>query len=393
MRKFFAPLFLLLLASFFVKPIFAGNDITITCNNGSNCTKSSELPLFLETNIYPGFAHSQIFSVDNNRNTPCNLKFKAVSTSPVSDILSEKILINILGTNSNNNYSLVDYPLNDLLDPTKPTVSLGRVNTGVKNNYLWSVVFDKNAGNEYQNQISKFDINFNFECDEESTDDPSNTSNNPPSTLGATNCTNSIPNAPTGLSATRNPSGSVTLHWTHSTSTHTGYLIAYGPNPNNYIYGNPNIGNNDYYTVGNLTYGAQYCFYVRSLNGCMPGNRTPEYCVNSGSSVVSSNVVPTGFEPGVLGESTENNSKVLGSENNCKSYWLPLLFIVAFLINLIYIRHSKKYKLIPFLISLLAFLIDKYLLKSNCCLGPNWLCNYFWIGNILSWLIPLLTKK
>jgi hypothetical protein len=124
----------------------------------------------------------------------------------------------------------------------------------------------------------------------------------------------------------------------------------------------------------------------------MPGGRTPEYCVNSGSTVIPTNIIPTGFEPGVLGETTENNT--LGIQtSNCSYYWLPVLFIVAFFINIIYIRRFKKAKFISFLISLIAFIIDKFILNSGCCFGPSWLCNYFWVGNILSWLIPTFAFK
>lgn len=373
-------LFLFLFACLFAKPAIAGNDITITCNTGSSCTKSSELPLFYETNIYPGFTHSQIFSVDNNRNGACHLKFKATSTSPVPDLLSTKILINIAGTN--NDYSLVNYPLNDLLDPAKPLVSLGHVNKNVKNNYLWSVVFNSNAGNEYQNLVSRFDINFNFECDEDITDNPSNTSDNPPSNQGTADCTNSAPNAPTGLYAVRND-GSVTLHWTHPTSTHTGYLIAYGTSPGVYLYGAPDIGNDDHYTVGSLTNGAQYCFYVRSLNGCMPGGRTPEYCVNPGATIIPASIVPTGFEPNILGSSA--------TTAECQKYWFPFLFLIAFVINLILVTRVPSYGLkllLPLIPSILAFIIDTYLLQSRCCWWSPFFCRYFWVGNIFSYLLP-----
>lgn len=403
MKKFLTLLFFL--AIFTIKPVFAGNNITITCNNGSDCVKSSELPLFSETNIYPGFTHSQTFSVDNNRNGPCQLKFKATSTSQVPDILSQKILINISGTN--NDYNLVNYSLNDLLNPDKPIVSLGHVNKGIKNNYLWSVIFDIDAGNEYQNQISNFSINFNFECDDEEpittpTPTPTSTSG---SVLGSTSsnttstqCTNSAPSAPTGLVATRQSDGDVGLTWTETTSEHSGYLLAFGTSPGNYQYGSPDIGTGSSYTVKGLTYGAQYCFYIRSLNGCMPGGRTPEYCVNPGSNTPAA--VPTIYQQQVLGDTTENNSietsnnDVLGSQDSsCSKHWLPILFIVALLINLVYVRLPTKDKLVPIIISLATFLFDRYLLQSRCCFGPGWLCSYFWIGNILSWLVPVFVFK
>jgi len=396
MKKLTVFLFLFI-SSFLVKPVFAGNDITITCNTGSDCIKSSELPLFSENNIYPGYSVSQVFSVDNNRNGPCHLTFKADSLSKVPDILSQKILINISGIN--NDYSLVNYSLNDLLDPAKSSVSLGHINKNIENKYSWSATFDKDANNEYQSLTSNFNINFNFECDEETGDNPLNISDNPSSNQGTAQCTNSAPDAPTHLVAYRNTNGSIRLTWDHTISDHTGYLIAFGISSGNYQYGAPDVSNVSTYTVEGLTPGAQYCFYVRSLNGCMPGGRTPEYCINPGSTIIPLETnPPTGFESGVLGaitESpipTESNGNTLGANTDCTHRWLPLLFIVAFLINLIYIRYIRKYKITPFLISLMFFLIDQYILKSRCCFGPSWFCNYFWIGNILSWILPISIK-
>jgi hypothetical protein len=398
MKKLTVFLFFLL-SSFLVKPVFAGNDITITCNNGSDCIKSSELPLFSETNIYPGFTQSQTFSVINNRNKPCQLTFKGNPTTESPSFLSKEIFINISG----NDYQLSNYRLSDLLKSSEPSVSLGQVNGNSTNNYSWTVTLNRDADNNYQNKTTDFfNINFNFECDEDSpTPTPTSSSG---SVLGSTSnsdsssnqCNNSVPDSPTNLLATSNGDGSVTLTWNHSPSTHDGYLIAFGPSSGNYKYGAPNIGNVNSYKVQGLTLGAQYCFYVRSLNGCMPGGRTPEYCINPGSNITATNATPPGFQQNVLGATTESptpnqsaNNNVLGTENNCSNHWLPILFIAAFFINLGYIRYSQKFKITPFLISFFAFLIDQYVLKSRCCFGPVWFCHYFWIGNILSCLIPI----
>jgi len=388
----------------FAKPAFAGNEITITCSS-SGCTKSSNLPIFDEQNIYPGQTFSQTFFVDNNRNGTCNLTLKGISTSS-PDVLSQKLLISIVGTNNSNSLNISNYLLSDLVDPTKPNLSLGHVNKNKKNSYLWSTYFDASADNDYQNLSANFSVNFNFECDEEVGDDPVNISYNPPSTQTTPQCTNSVPVAPTGFYGVRNPSGSVTLRWQNTPSEHTGYLIAYGTSPGIYQYGAPDVGDVESYTVQGLTFGAQYCFYVRSLNGCMPGERTPEYCVNPGSTVIPADVIPPGFEPEVLGVDTETenqptettpqflNGDVLGSlDKTCKQHWLPLLYLLALFVNLLLIRKSLiKYLVISTLVSLSAYLIDSYLLKSRCCLWSDWFCHYFWIGCIFSWLAPLTIK-
>jgi hypothetical protein len=395
MKRFLAAFFLFFLFS--PKTIFAGNDITITCNTGSACSKSSELPLFSETNIYPGFTHSQIFSVDNNRGSTCHLKLKAVSAE-FPDLLSEKILVTISGTN--NDYRLINYSLNDLLNPIKALVSLGHVHAGDKNNYLWSVIFDKDAGNEYQKLVSTFDINFNFECDEETTDNPSNISDNPSSNQGTAGCTNSVPDAPAQLIAYRNSDGSVRLNWTETISQHDGYLIAFGPSPGSYQYGAPDVGDVSTYTVNSLTYGAQYCFYVRSLNGCMPGGRTPEYCVNPGAAVVPVSIIPSGFQPGVLGiqetssttASLESSGLIAGEQTlSCTGKWLPLLWLLVLIFNFFNFRRHLSFKkiVLGLILSLGTFFIDRYFLQKYCC-SLRLLCQYFWIGNLISLALPFL---
>ncbi|MCW1948850.1 MAG: fibronectin type III domain-containing protein [Candidatus Shapirobacteria bacterium] len=408
MKKLFEFL-IFSLSLFFTRPVFAGNDITITCNPGSDCTKSSELPIFNETNIYPGFTFSQQFFVDNNRNGTCNLTLKATSNSE-SNLLSQKILLSIIGTNNDNDLNISNYLLSDLLDSSKPNLSIGHINKNKKNNYLWSVTLDRSADNNYQNLNSNFNVNFNFQCDEESADNPGNvlgTSTGTTSNPGAPQCTNSVPSAPTGFYATEYSGGSVTLHWNHTVSDHSGYLIAFGTSPGNYQYGAPNIGNDDHYTVRGLTPNAQYCFYVRSLNGCMPGERTPEYCINPGSNIIAANTTPDGFQPGVLGVTTDNQSSdetTDGTDKNvgeilgesvavCQKQWLPLLFLLAFLINFIVISRFSPNWFVLFLFPAITLLIDYIFSKNNCCYGQKWLCNYYWIGNILSFLIPLILSK
>jgi len=396
---------------FFTHPFFAGNDITITCNSGtSECTISPNLPIFNEANIYPGYTTSQKFYVDNNRNGTCNLTLKATSNLG-SDLLSQKIILNIIGTNNDNDLNISNYLLSDLLDPSKQNLSLGHVNKNKKNSYSWSVTLDRSADDNYQNLNSNFNVNFNFQCDEESVDNPGNilgSSTGGTSSPGAPQCTNSVPSAPTGFYATEYSGGTVTLHWNHTISDHSGYLIAFGTSPGNYQYGAPDIGNDDHYTVRGLTPNAQYCFYVRSLNGCMPGEKTPEYCINPGSNIVAANVAPEGFSPGVLGVTTDNgitlitptldsnsSGQVLGeSQTVCQKQWLPLLFLLAFLINLIFISRFSPNWFILFLFPAITLLIDYILSKNSCCYSQKWLCNYYWLGNILSFLIPsILSKK
>ncbi len=405
-------LFLLIISfGFFPSLVFAGNDITITCNSGdSECTVSPNLPIFNEANIYPGYTTSQKFFVDNNRTGACNLTLKAVSADSNLDLLSQKIFLDITGTNNENDLNISHYRLSDLLNSAQPSLSLGHVNKNKKNSYLWTILLDQSADNNYQNLSSRFDIKYQFECDENSTDVSGNvlgTSDGGTSGPGPSQCTNPAPLAPTGLYATEYDGGTVTLHWNNTTSpSYTGYLIAFGTSPGVYQYGSPDIGKDDHYTVRGLTPGAQYCFYVRSLNGCMPGERTPEYCLNPGSNIVAAATVPTGLETQVLGTNTSDQNpssasvsslssegQVLGETDiSCTVKFLPLIFLIALIINLILVNLSGHW-LFVFIISAIAFAIDFFINKNSCCFGQKWLCNYYFIGDLVSFLIPFWIYK
>ncbi|MBI2464758.1 fibronectin type III domain-containing protein [Candidatus Shapirobacteria bacterium] len=109
-----------------------------------------------------------------------------------------------------------------------------------------------------------------------------NGGSNPP---GAPVCTDPKPGTPSNLRVTRISSTQARLDWDHASDPHTSYVVAYGPSLGNYPWGSPNVGNNNSYTVNSLTPGAQYCFYVRAQNNCMPGDKSNEVCINVGSTV------------------------------------------------------------------------------------------------------------
>ena len=124
-----------------------------------------------------------------------------------------------------------------------------------------------------------------------------------PGNPGPPVCTDDKPGIPTNLTATVLSATSVRLDWTHASDPHTSYLVAFGPSLGNYPYGNPNIGNDNTYTVNSLAPGARYCFYVQAQNGCMPGDPSDPVCINQ----------PVGGSPeNVLGETDNYNSLVDG---------------------------------------------------------------------------------
>lgn len=83
-------------------------------------------------------------------------------------------------------------------------------------------------------------------------------------------CDSKKPDAPRLLSVVRRGAQAI-LTWTKVENT-THYTIAYGLEPGNYIYGVPNTGNVDTFTIGSLDANRAYYFAVRAVNNCMPGD-------------------------------------------------------------------------------------------------------------------------
>ncbi|OGK31464.1 hypothetical protein A3F29_02605 [Candidatus Roizmanbacteria bacterium RIFCSPHIGHO2_12_FULL_33_9] len=166
-------------------------------------------------------------------------------------------------------------------------------------------------------------------------------------------CSDTKPgSAPSGLSAVGGLN-SVTLTWNKANDPVSYYLVTYGLSSGSQAYGNPNVGDSSTtsYTVSNLSGGITYYFKVRAGNGCAPGDFSGEVSVTPSGGFVEGPA--TGFAPGVLGASTEeekikeekNKQEVLGFANtlsqkaqNTAKIWLSLLFL---LLILIYIKNNR----------------------------------------------------
>jgi hypothetical protein len=317
-------IFLALLFLFSIIPALAANDLSFTCTS-TDCTNSSSLPLFSESNIYPGYTVTAKTTITNNRQSNCQLNFK-LANKKTDDLLSSALTVSTVGDTT------VWYAgkLSGLFD--NQNHQLDNISSGTTKDFLWTVSFDQNSGNEYQNQSNLFDINFNFTCD----DEPTPTNNPAP---GAPACNDAIPNfSPTALTASPG-TNSVTLNWTEPTGDFTYYLIAFGNTPGADTYGNPNIGGKGThtYTIGSLSAATTYYFKIRVGNGCAPGPFTSIVSTTPGGVVYETPVVPTGFQAGVLGAETTESPSVLPSE---KPSFIPYLLalILALLPALFLIR-------------------------------------------------------
>jgi len=73
----------------------------------------------------------------------------------------------------------------------------------------------------------------------------------------------------------------VRLNWLKVSNANK-YTVAFGLSSGNYIYGVPDVGNTDHFTVGSLASGQKYYFVVRAVNDCMPGPWSMEWAVRGG---------------------------------------------------------------------------------------------------------------
>ncbi len=78
----------------------------------------------------------------------------------------------------------------------------------------------------------------------------------------------------------------IRLNWI-KTAKATKYTVAFGVSSGNYIYGLPDVGDTDNFTVNYLTPGRTYYFAVRGVNGCMPGPWSMEWAARAGGGSVA----------------------------------------------------------------------------------------------------------
>lgn len=144
----------------FTRPAVAGNNLAITCDQ-QQCSHLSNLPLFSETNIYPGYLISQTLTVTNSRSDDCQLHFKATAHDSPPNNLPSQIMFSI--TNSPD----VLYS-NSLANLTSASYHfLSQIGTGQTQTQIWTASFNSSAGNSFQNLATNFDLNFNFSCGQE----------------------------------------------------------------------------------------------------------------------------------------------------------------------------------------------------------------------------------
>lgn len=101
-------------------------------------------------------------------------------------------------------------------------------------------------------------------------------------------CGDSTPKTPTLSQASYQSSSQIKLSWTAVSDPFSYYVVSYGISSGSYIYGNPNVGKQNNYTVGFLSPGTTYYFVVKAVNGCSSGSYSNEL-----SAIAGQNSTPT----------------------------------------------------------------------------------------------------
>lgn len=265
MKKFIFLISLLLGLGVFLRSgsIAHAVDLTVTCNANGPCSISpSSAPLFNETNWAPGdFVTYTVTVVNQDPAQSCNLTLNTTENNseevPNTPNFASRLFSEISPYYSN---TLQNQYL-------AGNVSLGSIGAGATQIYNWKITFDPNAGNEFQNSITRFNFNLNFTCDVPPTSPPGGGSVQGAS---APVCNSTVPSSTPFLTVTRAGANSALLNWTAVTPV-THYMIRYGTTPGNYIYGAPNVGNVTNFTVNFLSANTTYYFQVAGVNNCMPG--------------------------------------------------------------------------------------------------------------------------
>lgn len=112
--------------------------------------------------------------------------------------------------------------------------------------------------------------------------------------------------APKITSAVVKSPSQITLHWTAAADPVSYYLVSFGVESGQYIYGSSNIGGQGTisYTVNNLLQGKTYYFVVRAGNGCAPGSFSNEIAATT-----SVPKTPTPVQSLRIGTTTNTNNK------------------------------------------------------------------------------------
>lgn len=165
--------FLLSFVGVFAGKAIAAGNYTVTCSEPNSACSATSDPLFDVSSFAPGTSVTKTIFVDNVDNSDdCALLVKAKNMTQsiqpgdfidtlflsIRDNDSDTDFVGLLDIDGNaTNQNTISYLDDDW-------ISLGSINSGLSRTYTWLVTFDKDAGNDYQENNAMFDLDLNFTC-------------------------------------------------------------------------------------------------------------------------------------------------------------------------------------------------------------------------------------
>lgn len=388
-------LFLITLTYLFSSNLVFAADLEVSCNSSSCSSNPSNGSIFNETNILPTNTFARTLKAANTSADALNFAIEVVNPykTNTSPSLANVISITITETES---ASVVYGPKTINQWQTDGFIVLSNIPAGQERNYLFNATF-ANVGNEYQSKELIFDINLGFDALPQNYSNGGEVNGSSDGGDGRQVCNSSSPLTAPSLTAIQGSANTVLLSWSAVTPA-THYMIQYGVNSGEYIYGASNVGNVTSFVVSGLSAGQTYYFRVAGINDCMPGPWSNEANTSTFGTIFEQAPAP-GFQVLGANEDLTPTPTITGQElgtadTSCLDtyyyWWLPLIFqallIVTYLVLIGNKKHRRYFWILPTIISLISQIIH-YLLGCNCATG-KW-CPWYWLLNLLILLILL----
>lgn len=406
MKKLF---FILLSLVFFinVSPVFASNDIEVICDGNGSCNITPDLPIFDDIAVYPGQTITSQVKVQNTSSYSGDLAFKIEN---LTDSLVNPMMDFIISSDKEGNDISYGPVTLDLLNNSY--ILLSNFSAGEEKDYYFHAIFDKSAGNDYQNLKTSFDLTlaFDFVKDEQNIN-ISNTSftttsvSTTPAQAPKCDNDNLFSSGPRNFQIDAQTNNSMTLSW-DAVAGASGYAIfftradgeSYSVLPSMIPEGATS------FTINNLA-AANYAVEIVAIGGnddlCSSPRSSTSVAIIGG--VVSGRPQTEAGE--VLGEKTNNDNqeksnqeKVLGVSDTCQAEGesLPYILLASqfVMVLVVFVIYRKKPTYLKHFVVLavtgLTILLF-YLLKNCDCWQEGWwttlVCQWFFILSLALSLI------
>lgn len=151
------PAFVILVMA---RPVIAAENLIVSCNKPGSCVSNNSGPLFEKNSLYPGETYQRTIEVINNSEEACDIDMDINGQTQEAD-LNDRIFTKIT-SGENIYFGQTQKSLQDLF--IAGGVDLSHVDSGDSKVFLWEVLFDPNAGNEYQGSSTSFNFDLDFSC-------------------------------------------------------------------------------------------------------------------------------------------------------------------------------------------------------------------------------------